>query len=176
MRWIGTIVFAALCVAGGGCAESGAAFDGTATSTDDGGDDSPGDDGGDTTGTASGDDTGSDTGDPDVVEDVEADTKPPLPDVPDVEEDIDPNADWICDEDDGVVDIVTGDCNWTWTCNVGEYTITCTQVQGGGGLTCQCRHKGITVFKPIPADETCNAQSTVNTVNAYCDWKLPLPD
>lgn len=101
----------------------------------------------------------------------------PLPpdegDPPDAEEDVDPEAPWDCD-DDGFVDELFGQCDWEWICDEKSYQITCTQQGAGGALQCQCRFKG-TIIQKFPADEPCNALSTVNAANAYCMWNLPLP-
>ncbi len=104
-------------------------------------------------------------GEPDLPADLGL---PPQPD----EGPVDPDADWEC-EDDGFIDEGFGQCDWTWECNAGDFTITCTEVAALGTLECQCR-KGGAIVQDFPADEYCNALSTVNAANAYCKWQLPL--
>ena len=106
------------------------------------------------------------------------DTKPdpetieiPVPDIEADEPEIDPNAPWIC-TDDGFVDpIQEHSCDWTWSCNSGEYVISCTLQ--GSNYQCLCKIMNSTVGK-YWSDELCAAQSTKNLANAVCGWQLPL--
>lgn len=101
------------------------------------------------------------------------DPGPTTPDPGPAEDDgpIDPNAPWVC-EDDGFIEPIDGaSCDWTWECDAGTYTISCTLQ--ATTYKCFCKKGGAKVGE-FYTQEPCDTLETRNVANTICDWKLPL--